>query len=161
MKASSCPASPSFKKETNWCVHERMNGKRRRRRKKKGIWSCRILFRFILFVSVGGLGLGFGNFSFLFLYLHKVESCILECWECSISDKAVCIDCQILIPHFQSWQMYPNSVYKAKKPNQQIPQNPSAQSFIIIVIMVMVFFLGVAAAARKQASKPKLFCGKT
>jgi cell division protein FtsX len=57
--------------------------------------------------------------------------------------------------------MYPNSVYKAKKPNQQIPQNPSAQSFIIIVIMVMVFFLGVAAAARKQASKPKLFCGKT
>lgn len=78
-------------------------------------------FYFILFylfqLGVWGWVLGV----FLFLYLHKVESCILECWECSISDKAVCIDCQILIPHFQSWQMYPNSAYKAKKPNQQIP----------------------------------------
>jgi hypothetical protein len=50
---------------------------------------------------------------------------------------------------------------QSKETQPTNPQNPSAQSFVIIVVMVMVSFLGVAAAAGKQASKPKLFCGNT
>lgn len=164
MKTSSCPASPSFKKETNWCVHERMNGKwswdwreMNSKRRRRGHGELFAEFYFILFYLFQ-----LGVWEFFFSFPLPPQSWELHSWVLGVLDLRQSSlhrlsDSHTSLPELANVSQL---CIQSKETQPTNPIKPQCTELHHPPHNGHGLLLGCCCCSR-QASKPKLFCGNT